>query len=522
MYWCFQMFKNVFRIFITLIIICFNLSFALDESSGMPEFIPSKFDLTFLSRERSVQFKFYVNRFLPYADMILARYRSTRYGTPKVWKRRGSQMKSSKIQFGSSSTHVGYAELFKNDSNAVYEVLKKFNHTVLRVFADYHGGWLYSWLRSSAFQKQITIHSEKYDNLWMLFVIVVRTARDMIIPGRGRRMDLGITFSDHLATLFIVQACENLRGNEEIFQQICPDVCLARPCASISYTATSKCFGIGKQMYRTDFKCKCIPNYRFSMVIKECEPFNPCYKPNFCFKEGTLKCVYHTEKNEGICICKTSFMGSKCQARRNPCFKREDPLNIAGQRACAVSRGNRCKPVMGTDTYSCDCQDQWLHDFTFPYPNCYAFRDRCSNVLCINGDCVSSIDGRRAKCVCPPEYSGRYCEKKQSTWGFWSPWTDCDPRCGIVRRRVRIRLCNGEMCEGNNYQARMCDPDYCGNHPRFAVYCPFRWKLARYFGFLGRWLVTITTVYAIVAMGLMLVMALLPSIAADLVILMER
>ncbi|KAG5441104.1 hypothetical protein CSKR_108199 [Clonorchis sinensis] len=290
----------------------------------------------------------------------------------------------------------------------------------------------------------------------------------------------------------------------------CPNPCSVRlgPCSKVENVipplktpvlmhsvSESNCIVIGDGFYEGQYECLCRKGYFWNKDSKTCMPHDFCalneaerrknssIEP-ICSEAGTLRCISfpppETESQGSgddsagkelapryACVCRGGYMGPKCERLRDPCIESSKPGSVAGEQACRTYLGNKCTPHNGTDYYFCKCAENWVHDSTFPFPNCYKRRSICDRVICHNrGRCVSSSDQRAFLCLCEYGWHGRLCELPDVRhWLPWGPWTLCSaPLCGGRGWHSRTRECRVPVnnvtglgqCQGNSVEFRPC------------------------------------------------------------------
>ncbi|XP_062859121.1 hyaluronan-binding protein 2 [Trichomycterus rosablanca] len=114
--------------------------------------------------------------------------------------------------------------------------------------------------------------------------------------------------------------------------------------------------------------------------IDACDP-NPCYNNGTC----------ENDEDDFNCICPRPFKGKRCQ----------DIINVCKNVKCG--RGE-CVRIETEPFYECKCKAPYLP------PNCkrpYA----CNPSPCLNGGtCVKGVTRSKFTCVCPENYSGKFCQ----------------------------------------------------------------------------------------------------------------
>ncbi|KAF5405615.1 Cadherin tumor suppressor [Paragonimus heterotremus] len=306
-----------------------------------------------------------------------------------------------------------------------------------------------------------------------------------------------------------------IRNNPEkvhlTYHPFCPNPCSVRrsPCSKLANTlpamnnphilnsiSESNCVRQNYGFYEGEYECLCRKGFVWNHEAKVCEAPDLCalneeqqkrdssVKP-ICSKRGTLRCIsFHpppTEKEKtdeflltGVqqvvrfsCVCRDGYMGQRCDRLRDPCIESGKPGAVSGEQACRTYLGNKCTPHNGTDYYFCKCAENWVHDPTFPFPNCYKRRTICDRVICRNrGTCVGSADQRAFLCICEYGWYGRLCELPDVRhWMPWGAWTLCSaPLCGgrgwhSRSRECRVPVSNATglgQCEGNSLELRPC------------------------------------------------------------------
>lgn len=176
---------------------------------------------------------------------------------------------------------------------------------------------------------------------------------------------------------------------------------------------------------------------------------------------------------EAVCTCKEGYYGDLCEFRSNACTQAIINLKVTavdllnqrkkdhkvtyvitpdaessytGNQLCNVNMSgesidgnehNMCFPELGTRDYQCKCVFPFQEDLNLGTHNCIIKRTACDKHLCLHGTCVQSPDERtEAVCLCEPDWEGDLCDSPADQWG---PWTDCQPTCGVGRKRFRWR-----------------------------------------------------------------------------------
>ncbi|VDO06679.1 unnamed protein product [Rodentolepis nana] len=207
-------------------------------------------------------------------------------------------------------------------------------------------------------------------------------------------------------------------------------------------------------------------------------------------------------------------MGDNCSIPANACNDHiRNPLlpngglPVAGNQACNINNdGNRCVPSVNSDIgpyFTCFCsEDRWVGDLSLSYDNCQKKVTNCDKMICIHGQCVDSLDGKEAICVCNEGYEDSpNCATFTGIWSTWSPWGHCLPACGTERWALRSRKClsrEGEHsgCHGPSIEFSACDPHACAVEEEIMV--------SQYFGAREVTLQAVFVLAAVSAVGLAL------------------
>ncbi|KAF8566472.1 hypothetical protein P879_01767 [Paragonimus westermani] len=303
---------------------------------------------------------------------------------------------------------------------------------------------------------------------WKLFYLVaVASFRGLYTTSQNLPPSVDPTYltpsdiHDKWSLIFIDELCQMTRENYSNVMQIpngfCPDPCSTEPCVSIPYTSSAKCTPLGTKWY--EFSCNCQPNFKWIQPprsIGHCQSDDDCSA--YCNPVGTRRC--DVIQNKQFCVCRPTHMGPRCNKKRDPCLELSNQAEVPGNISCNAAQGGKCIGILGTNTYSCICPASYTSDPSYMFPNCLALKDRCLEIICVQGDCISSKDGQETHCICPDEAYGQHCEFTRGKWAQWSPWSECSPNCGVseYRRRVRTRDCLGEACRGGegHLQMEMC------------------------------------------------------------------
>lgn len=134
-----------------------------------------------------------------------------------------------------------------------------------------------------------------------------------------------------------------------------------------------------------------------------------------------------------------------------------------------------CNPSLGKYKYRCECRKDSTRDWTYnDFDNCRLFRER-------------QDENKDVPLVCPRGYAGDYCLRTINIWSGiffhlkecrknfkdshcfflscildWSSWSECFPKCGNIRKRIKRRLCLGDFgCLGSMYSTEKCQPVQC-------------------------------------------------------------
>ena len=118
-----------------------------------------------------------------------------------------------------------------------------------------------------------------------------------------------------------------------------------------------------------------------------------CLNDGTCIPTGTQISDGSYDSPDATCSCCDGFDGTQCEINQNHTLCLPNPCQ----------NGGRCKLLNGTDSYECECDD----DYTGT--NC-----EYSN-LCLNSPCEESTTelclttSERFACICKPGWGGRDC-----------------------------------------------------------------------------------------------------------------
>ena len=248
---------------------------------------------------------------------------------------------------------------------------------------------------------------------------------------------------DHLEIVYIYFRClihgiglnetfgvRQKTASNSTFNRFCPNPCLPlinadfiyerNPCVSKANTKNHECTIPNKLiLYENNYTCNCKLNYVWDPLLEECVYLKKsCMERNLCYRKNTRDChIYmHTKPQTEIngfkayeyeikCECFPLFMGPECSLERNACIENLDKSKPPGNVACGFN--GRCKPLRGTNYYTCICDSGWYDDLKNDYIDCYERIDKCNQINCHNnGYCKASVNNEIAICVCDQKYTG--------------------------------------------------------------------------------------------------------------------
>ncbi|VDL18479.1 unnamed protein product [Hymenolepis diminuta] len=307
-----------------------------------------------------------------------------------------------------------------------------------------------------------------------------------------------------------------------MMKYLCPNPCKQPGLCMGAADERGSCHLTGDGFFHHQYACNCKPGGLWNAEIGACtNDEDPCKnkKSPPCFPEGTELCSFDRESGGVTCLCKPHYMGDNCSIPANACDDHiRNPLlpngglSAIGNRACNINNdGNRCiaslDPNLGP-IYSCICtEEHWTGDLTLSYDNCLKKVTNCDKIICINGECVDSKDGKEASqeiavCVCNEGYEGSpSCATFTGIWSSWSPWGQCLPACGSERWALRSRKClsmetEHSGCRGPTIEFTPCDPHVCAVEEGI--------MMSQYFGAREVTLQAVFVIAAVSAVGLTL------------------
>lgn len=160
-----------------------------------------------------------------------------------------------------------------------------------------------------------------------------------------------------------------------------------------------------------DFRCDCKPGFSGRLCetnIDDCESAS-------CLHGGT--CV--DKVNGYLCLCKDPYIGVNCDTDDTIC--RENP-NICPRNGTCISYAE------DPSKFSCRCEEPWGGNCSgcapgyggqnctpckYPWTgeNCELNWENCQPDPCLQGGTCYPLRGEDFSCVCPPNYSGKICDK---------------------------------------------------------------------------------------------------------------
>lgn len=140
------------------------------------------------------------------------------------------------------------------------------------------------------------------------------------------------------------------------------------------------------------YTCICHPGYG---GINCSIPIDPC-AATVCYNGG--KCKFDSEINKPLCTCEDGYFGKYCEIVSDPCAG-VLCLNSGKCKASLMGNGFLCHCAMGYHGEICELE-----------------MNPCESSPCKNhGTCKSNIS--TFKCICPKQYSGKFCEHEKHTSG---------------------------------------------------------------------------------------------------------
>uniref|UniRef100_A0A5K3F7E6 EGF-like domain-containing protein n=1 Tax=Mesocestoides corti TaxID=53468 RepID=A0A5K3F7E6_MESCO len=217
------------------------------------------------------------------------------------------------------------------------------------------------------------------------------------------------------------------------------------------------CKPMGAGVMDYEYMCVCRKGYVWSRETRSCVFQDGCSRDPVtgstpCSPKGTRLCISSVvnlpnaaEAGGGgamrlpyVCSCYSGYMGPRCEQKRNAC------IELPGNQACRVHLGNNCKPLVGTNVYTCHCNGMYERDKAVAFPNCYRRKSICSRM----------------------GWRGRHCEIPDiRQWLPWESWSRCSATmCTGLGWRRRIRKCRVNvtlledkgMCSGDDVQRQLC------------------------------------------------------------------
>ena len=218
----------------------------------------------------------------------------------------------------------------------------------------------------------------------------------------------------------------------------CPRACDQKQCENINFAKHDSCKPKNSGIYASSYDCECVENTLWSTHVKDCYVIDQC-KANICTGSECEFDLYG-EHPSYKCKCSEETMGVHCDKPRNACESSFIEGQLTGNQACNLTgKGLRCIPFLGLNFYKCECQAGWTADKSSTvYPNCDIKIDPCESKICHYGYCQN--DGQ---CKCDFGWTGDKCSTKTAVWFPWSPWSECEPKCGLNSTKKRTRKCSG-------------------------------------------------------------------------------
>ena len=241
------------------------------------------------------------------------------------------------------------------------------------------------------------------------------------------------------------------------------------PGCNVPLNCPQNCTGHGMCHFGT---CFCDPGYNGT----SCALYQGC--PGFNDKGQKEACAGHGVCSHGKCFCSPGFEGASCDLQALAAtsmmqFKETCPMALGG-----VCGGHgRCK----TDTFQCDCENDWYGAACDQQTKIGRCPNKCSNKgLCVDGRCMCgsgwqgddcskmtarSVLAKKVRCACGPHgtcnpdgsckcfdgFIGKSCDKEE-----------CPNRCSADEDGVAPGACVDGKC--------VCDQGYGGDD--CGIKCP--------------------------------------------------
>lgn len=133
---------------------------------------------------------------------------------------------------------------------------------------------------------------------------------------------------DELSSTFIFHLCSELRGDDSLLPTdlpmgFCPNPCATAPCLTIAHTTGHGCHLTGRGLFMNDFRCECLPGYKWvsntdiggaendtyqrtpsSDEVGSCVAIDVC--ETYCDPMGTRRCDLILGTAIAVCLCKAS------------------------------------------------------------------------------------------------------------------------------------------------------------------------------------------------------------------------
>lgn len=302
-----------------------------------------------------------------------------------------------------------------------------------------------------------------------------------------------------LAYIYATCMLYNRSRHLNIGSKFCPNPCDQidkqgndnNPCKTKRNTISSRCEIVNRDMmlFRNNYKCYCKSLYEWDPILLECKLKDICnYYDNqnkICGGYGrSEKCEMISNQYERVqngfheysikCKCLSEYMGEYCEEIRNPCIENYNTELPPGYVACGVvDKRGKCIPTNGTNYYICECNPDYQDNLLKLHPDCDDPVDPCTKVLCVNGFCKTSVDRSKTVCICDDGFEGLTCQNRSAQWLQWKPWSQCTPKCGFNRKRIRKRYCSAfenEKSSAKCYQIGFLDDSetiFCSYRPCF-------------------------------------------------------
>jgi len=261
------------------------------------------------------------------------------------------------------------------------------------------------------------------------------------------------------SVIYNYMACWFLKGAPPYCPDPCHDKCGAHTMED--GVSSGECITLNSAVRQSDYMCKCPEGRTWDAASMDCDKESICGVDHPCHPQNSESC--ELTDTGYTCQCSLGYSGEHCDdVAFNACRGRRNPSLPSGDEACFPGV---CEPWLGRDVYTCDCGKQYTDDWLAnDYPDCEVELDACTLLWCDHGSCRPPDDeSEDATCVCDKGYGGQHCSQVvqlQSDPASWNQWSPCQPSCGEMRTRVRVRTCEGG-CIGEPLQNQQCLPHPC-------------------------------------------------------------